>query len=136
MNEQNRQRQADTARGLSTPELVGQILERTQTLFRAEIALAKTEAREQIRAELKAAIGLGIGALFGLFTLMLLFTTAVLALALVMPGWAAALIMTGVAGIIAAIAAATGWSKRVRVPLERTRRTTKEDVAWTKEQTH
>ncbi len=69
------------------------LTEDLSTLFRSEIALAKLEIRESL-----AGLG-GIGALlatalfFALFGLAFLLVTAILALALVIPAWAATLIV-------------------------------------------
>ena len=77
--------------------------------------------------------GLGVGALAALTTVNLLLVTAVFALASVAPGSVAGLIVSGFTLLVAATAGILGWSKRVRSPLERTRRMLKEDVQWTKE---
>lgn len=74
---------------------------------------------EQLKAEMKAklkALGIGAGLLAGaavvlLFMVGVLLTAAVLALALVMPGWAAALVVAGVLLILAAILAWIGYAK-------------------------
>lgn len=83
------------------PRLIGD-------LVRAEIAALKAE----IAAKMKAA-GIGAGllvgaAVFGLFAVLVLIAAGVLALALVLPPWAAALIIGAVLLIIAAIIAAIG----------------------------
>ena len=118
---------------LSTAELVKQITQQVGELARAQIQLATTELRANIKSEVKMATGLGVSALAALMALNLLLVTAVLALAAVMPGWAAGLIVTGVMAVVTAIAGLVGWRKRVRHPLERTRHELKEDVQWTKE---
>jgi hypothetical protein len=69
----------------------------------------------------------------GLCGLTLALVTVVLALSLLLPGWAAGLIVTAVVLAAAAIVALIGWRKRVRNPLDRTRRHLKEDVRWMKE---
>lgn len=81
-------------RGLFT--LLGELPDRISTLVRAEI--------DQVKAELtyKAKhFGIGAGlvvvaAFVGIFLLGTLIATGILALSLVMPGWAAALIVSGV----------------------------------------
>jgi hypothetical protein len=50
-----------------------------------------------------------------------------------LPGWAAALIIAGAALAVAAAAAVSGWSRRVRAPLARTRESVKEDLEWVKQ---
>ena len=86
----------------------GVVAYRVGDLVRAEIAALKAE----IAAKMKAA-GIGAGllvgaAVFGLFAVLVLIAAGVLALALVLPPWAAALIIGAVLLIIAAIIAAIG----------------------------
>ena len=122
-----------SAAALSTAELIKEITREVGVLVRKQIELAKAELREDVRAEAVAAGGLGVGAIAALLALNMIFVTIALALARVMPGWAAGLIVTGFLLGIAAIAALVGCSKRVRTPLERTRRSLQEDIKWTKE---
>jgi hypothetical protein len=122
-----------SATDLSTKELLGQILAEASTLVRKEMELARTELAADLKTEVTMAKALGVGAVLGLCGLNLALVTAVLALALVMPGWAAGLIVTGVVLAAAAVVAAVGWGRRVRKPLERTRKHLEEDVKWMKE---
>ncbi len=73
-----------------------------------------------LKADLKASkvtIGLlGAGIISGFVTLVLLFVTAIFALARVIPGWLAGLIVSCFTGTIAAITFTTGWKKRARDP--------------------
>jgi hypothetical protein len=121
------------AAALSTGELVKEITHQVGLLATKQIELAKTELRADIKEEAAMASGLGIGALVALAALNMLLVTVVLALAQKLSGWVAGLIVSGFLLGVAAIAALVGWSKRVRTPMERTRRTLKEDVQWTKE---
>jgi hypothetical protein len=121
------------AAALSTAELIREITREVGVLVRKQIELTKAELREDLRSEAAAAGGLGVGAIAALLALNMIFVTIALALARVMPGWAAGLIVTGFLLGIAAIAGLVGWSKRVRTPLARTRRSLKEDIKWTKE---
>lgn len=100
--------------------LIGELPERFSTLVRAEI--------DQIKAELgyKAkhfGIGAGlvvIAGFVGIFLLGTLIATGILALSLVMPGWAAALVVSGVLLLIVAILLGIAWLsfKRGSEPLE------------------
>lgn len=89
----------DTGRSLGA--IVRELTQEISTLFRSEIALAKLEVRQAL-----AAVG-GVGALFAaalfcaLLGAALLFVTAILALALVIPPWAATLLVSVVLLIIA-----------------------------------
>lgn len=118
---------------MSTIELVKEISAQGEQLIKAQLALAKAELRSNVVNEAKMAAGLGVSALAALIVVTLLLVTVVLALATVMPGWAAGLVVSGAMLAVAAVAGAVGWSKRVKNPLSRTRHELKEDVKWTKE---
>jgi hypothetical protein len=120
---------------LSTPALVKAALHDVTELVKTHVQLARAEIRADLKSELTAAKGLGIGALAALTGVNLLLVTGILALALVMPGWAAGLVVSGAVLIAAAIAGAVGWSKRIREPIHRTRHELKEEVRWAKERT-
>lgn len=92
----------------STAQLVSQLAAESSQLIRDEIALAKVEMTERAK-------GVGIGAgLFGAagvlawFGFGTLIATAVLALDLVLPAWAAALIVAAVLFAAAGVAALRG----------------------------
>ena len=92
----------------STAQLVSQLAAESSQLIRDEIALAKVELTERAKG-----VGLGAGlfgaagvlAWFGFGTLI---ATAVLALDLVLPAWAAALIVAAVLFLAAGVAALRG----------------------------
>lgn len=92
----------------STPELVTQLSQEVSRLVRDELQLAKLEVTGKAK---KAGIGFGmfgaagIIALYGLGTLI---ATAVLALALAVDAWLAALIVAVVLLVVAGIAALLG----------------------------
>jgi hypothetical protein len=114
------------ATNLSTKELLGRIVEESKALVRNEIELARAELMADLKAEARVAKGLGAGAILGLCGLNL-------ALVTVLPAWAAGLIVMGVVLAVAGIVAAVAWSRRVRTPLERTRKHLKDDARWMKE---
>ena len=118
---------------LGTGALVRQIVSQAELLAKKELELAKTELRVDLRSEARVAGGLGIAALAGLVAINLLLVTAALALSLVMPGWAAGLIVTGFMLTVAAIFGLVSWRRRLREPMAHTRRTLKDGVKWTKE---
>jgi uncharacterized membrane protein YqjE len=126
--------QVEDPSALSSPRLVGETAREAIALIKAQVELAKTELKEDMRSELGAAKGLSVGLVAGLCGLNLLLVLAALGLAQVMPAWAAVLVVAGVVLLVAAIATALGV-KRVRVPLQRTRRSLQEDVRWVKERT-
>jgi hypothetical protein len=124
------------AERLPTKELIAQVTEGAKLLVKEEIALAKTEIRANLKSELVLASGLGVAAVCALCALTLILVAAGFALGLVMPTWAALLVVAGIVFGIGAVFGALGWSKRVRRPLEATRTTMKEDVQWAKRQIH
>ena len=75
------------------------------------------------------------GSVFGLYAFGLLLTTGVLAIGLVLPHWAAAVILFALTAIVAAILVAIGMGmlKRVHGP-ERTLQILKETAEWLKSQ--
>jgi len=121
------------AASLSTKELLGRIMEEGTALVRKEMELARTELTADLKTEVRSAKVLGAGAVLGLCGLNLTLVTLVLALTVVMPGWAAGLIVTGVVLSVASIIGLVGWKRRVRRPMARTRKHLKEDVQWMKE---
>lgn len=90
------------------PELVKQITAQSAALARKELELA--EAEMTIRSK-RAGLGAGMfgsAGLLGLFGLGTLTVAAILALTIVLPGWASALIVAGVYLGLAGIAALFG----------------------------
>lgn len=116
----------------SVGELIGDISADFSRLMRDEVALAKAELREEAAQVGKAGSLYAIGAFAGYMTAVLLTLTAVFALGNVMNLAWAALIVTGVWAIIAAIGFIMG-RKRMRgfspVP-KQTVETLKEDARW------
>jgi hypothetical protein len=90
-------------------ELLGDIPEMVTDLVQREIELVKTEVTNKLK-DLGKGSGLLVGAVIVvLFMIGVLLTSAVLALSLVMPGWAAALVVAGVLLIIAVILGLIGY---------------------------
>jgi hypothetical protein len=118
---------------LSTKDLIGRIVAEGSTLLRKEVELARAELIADLKSEATMAKAMGAGVVLALCGVNLALVTVVLALSLVLPGWVAGLIVTGVVLAAAAVVGLVGWRKRVRSPLERTRRHLKEDVRWMKE---
>ena len=88
--------------------LVHRLSEQIPELVRSEMRLAQAELSEKGK---KAGLGIGMFSAAGLLAflgLCTLITTAILALALVMPAWAAALLVAVVLLIAAGVAAAVG----------------------------
>ena len=122
-------------RDRSVKDLVTEIAQKASLLARKEVALAKAEVKEQLRAEVKMASGLGVAGVCALLTLNMLLVAGVFALAEagIMRGWVAALLVGLAVLLIGTVAGLLGWRKRVREPLPATRRTVEENVRWAKE---
>lgn len=95
----------------SIAALIKQVTEESSRLIRTELKLAQVEMTEKAKTA-----GVGVGAfgaagVLALFGLGCLITTAILALALVLPAWAAALIVGVVIFAVAGVAALIGKKK-------------------------
>ena len=119
----------------SIGELVKDLANQTSTLVRQEIDLAKAELTDRGRRAGKGAGMLGAGAAVGLLALGALTAVLIAALDLAMQTWLAALIVTVVYAVIAAVLVQIG-RKQIQeaappVP-EETIDSVKEDVQWAK----
>jgi uncharacterized membrane protein YqjE len=119
-----------------TGELVKDLSTQVSTLVRQELELAKVELTAKGK---QAGIGAGMlggAGLFALYGVGALVATAILALATVVDGWLAALIVAVVLFALAGVLALMGRARARRagppVP-EQTVATVKEDVRYTKE---
>ena len=122
-----------SARSLSNRALISEIIANASLLVKKEVELAKVEIREDLSAEIGMVKALGIAAVLALFGLNAFVVAAILALAAVVPGWAAGLIIGGVLVIVAAVLGYIGWRRHVSKPLDVTRQSLKEDLQWLKE---
>lgn len=118
-----------------TGELVKDLSGQVSALVRQEVELAKTEVAEKGK---KAGVGAGMfggAGVAGLLMLGSLTATLIIALAIVLPAWASALIVTALWGAIAGLLALQGRNKMREmgkpVP-EQTVETLKEDMQWLK----
>jgi Putative Actinobacterial Holin-X, holin superfamily III len=129
-------RSGDSPDEQSLSQLTKQLTDQTSALAQKEIELAKAELALKGKR-----LGIGAGAfgaagLFGLYALGALTATAILALAIVLDAWLAALLVAAGYGAIAGILALTGKKKVEEgtppVP-EQAIETTKADVEYTKQ---
>lgn len=90
------------------PELLRQLATDTATLVRQEMELARAELSQKGRQAAASGGQFGAAAAFALGAFGALTAAIIAALALVMPLWAAALIVTAIYAGIAAIAASRG----------------------------
>lgn len=112
------------------------IMRNVQEIIRAEVRLAKAEIREEASKAFSSMVWVMVGAVCAVFALTFLLWTAVYALGLVWPMWAATLAVGAVLGIAGAVFLTSGISrmKQVNPTPERTVETIKENVAWVKQQ--
>ena len=100
----------------SIPQLLGQVSEQTSRLVRDELRLAQKEFQESVR---HAGIGAGlisVAGLLGVLGLMTVIAAAVAALSLVLPVWAAAVIIAVVLFAGAGVAALISRKQVEQVP--------------------
>lgn len=94
------------------PDQVGELVQRASQqlteLVRAELRLAQAEMREKGRRYGKSGGLFGGAGLVGFLMLQALVATVIAALAVALPVWAAALIVTVALGAVAAVMALTG----------------------------
>lgn len=89
-------------------ELVQQASQQLTELVRGEMKLAQAEMKEKGKRYGKSGGLFGGASLAGFLMLQALVATGIAALALLLPLWAAALIVTAVLGVIAAVLALSG----------------------------
>jgi uncharacterized membrane protein YqjE len=121
-----------------TAELVKRLSSQVSTLVKQEVELAKAELTEKGK---KAGIGAGMWGGAGVAALLALGSLTaflILVLALAMPAWASALIVTALWAAVASVLAFLGRERMNElgkpVP-EKTIDTVKEDVQWLKNRT-
>ncbi|MFD6298387.1 phage holin family protein [Streptomyces sp. NPDC060235] len=89
-------------------ELVQQASQQLTELVRGELRLAQAEMQEKGRRYGKSGGLFGGAGVVGFLTLEALVVTAIAALAVPLPVWAAALIVTAVLGVVATVLALNG----------------------------
>jgi uncharacterized membrane protein YqjE len=127
-----------TSSDASAGDLIMRLSEQTSRLVRDELRLAQAEMSEKAK---QGGIGAGLfggGGILALFGFGALITAAILALALVLPAWASALIVTVLLFVAAGVAALIGkkqLSQASPTP-ERTVESVKRDAEEVKERRH
>jgi len=121
----------------SFSDLLQDIIRNVQEIVRSEVRLAKTEIREEAAKTKASMLLLGAGAVTGLFAILFLLLMIVSALALVMPNWAAALVVGAALAVAAGVMLAGGVKsfQRIHPTPDRTVETIKENIQWAKQQT-
>ncbi|WP_344884576.1 phage holin family protein [Zhihengliuella alba] len=112
-----------------------QLSEQTSRLVRDELKLARAELTAKTKQGGMGAGYFGAGGILAWFGFAALVTTAILALALVLPAWGAALIVTVVLFVAAGVAALLGKKKfeNLTPTPERTKDNVHRDVEEVKE---
>jgi uncharacterized membrane protein YqjE len=116
----------------TVPEVLQDIVGNIQEIIRSEFRLGTAEIKEEAAMAAKPVATVGAGIIFGVYALGFLFLAIVYALSAVVAPWIAALIVTGVAALLAAVLVASGRGqlKRVKVVPKKTIATVKENVQW------
>ena len=120
----------------SLGEIVSDVSTDLSALIKQEMALAKTEMKQEAAKAGKGAGLLGGAGLAGYMVLLFLSLTLMFLLDNWMPIEVAALIVTGVWGVVAAVLALTGRKalKESNPQLPKTQQTLKEDAEWARAQ--
>jgi hypothetical protein len=106
-----------------------------RTLVRQHAELAKVESAEAASVRAQGAGMMAAAAVLALFALGFVAAAGAAGLAIVLPTWAAVLIVGAFFAVAAAVVALTGRkSIRTAPKVERTQQTLKEDVRWAKRQ--
>jgi uncharacterized membrane protein YqjE len=111
------------------------IVRNIQEIVRSELRLAKSEIREEASKAKSSALMLGSGVVLSLFAVLFLLLTVVFSLSNVLPIWAAALIVGLGLAIAGGMMLAMGvkLTKRIHPTPERTMKSIKENVKWSKQ---
>jgi len=125
----------DSGRERPMAEVLRDIIGNVQEMVRSEVRLARVELRDEASKSARAGAMLAAGAVMGLIAGVFLLVCVAQLLDLVMPDWAAALVVALALGIPAAILISRG-RERLHVPMpEKTIENVKENVEWMKNQT-
>jgi Putative Actinobacterial Holin-X, holin superfamily III len=118
---------------LRLQELIRSIGADLSLLIRQQVALAKEEVRGIAAEKATGGALLAAAAVFALFVLGFASLAGAAALDLVLPRWAALLIVAGIYLVLAVIAVVIGRNA-IAAPAtpERTKQTVKEDLEWAK----
>jgi uncharacterized membrane protein YqjE len=121
----------------SFSEVLQDIVGNVQEIVRSEVRLAVTEIREEVAKAKSSALLLGAGAVTGCFAILFLLYAAATLLSLIMPLWAALLVVAIVLAFIASVMAMWGMKslKQLHPAPARTLETIKENVEWVRQRT-
>jgi uncharacterized membrane protein YqjE len=119
----------------SFSEVLQNIVRNVEEIVRSEVRLAKTEVREEVGKAKSSVSLLGVGAVTATFAVLFLLLTTDRALQLVLPEWAASLIVGATLALAAGVMLNAGVRqfKLIHPAPERTVETLKDDVEWAKQ---
>jgi uncharacterized membrane protein YqjE len=120
----------------SIPEILQDVLTNIQDIVRAEVRLAKAELGEELNRARSGGLLIGVGAVAAIFSTLFLLLACVYALVLVVPNWAAALIVAAAVGVAAAVTLGLGLKRLKTIQAApKTSASLKENVRWAKQLT-
>lgn len=112
------------------------IAENIQDILRGELRLAKSKVSEELGKARAAGVLFGVGAAMAIFSAVFLLLAMVYALSLVLPAWAASLIVAAAVGVVAIVALRLGTKRFQTIRgAPGTAASMKENVEWAKELT-
>ena len=116
--------------------VLSDIVGNVQEIVRSELRLARIELTEELGKARYAAVLCAVGLALLTFSTLFVLLAAVYALSLVVPGWAAALIVAAGVGVIAALCFSIGVKRFKTVRgAPQTTATLKENAEWAKQLT-
>ena len=120
----------------SIPEILQDVFSNIQEIVRAEVRLAKAELGEELNRARAGGLLIGVGAVAAIFSALFILLACVYALGLVMPNWAAALVVAAVVGVAAAATLTIGLKRLKTIQAApKTAATLQENVRWAKQLT-
>ena len=120
----------------SIPEILQDALANIQDIVRGEVRLAKAELGEDLTRARAGAVLIGVGAVAAIFSTLFLLLSCVYALSLLMPNWAAALIVAAAVGVTSAVTLSLGVQRIKTIQAApKTAASMKENVRWAKQLT-
>jgi Putative Actinobacterial Holin-X, holin superfamily III len=122
----------DTAEAGTTGTILRRLLSNLALMVQAYLQAAALDLRLGVRDIIMAVVLLSTVLMLGLYLIGLMLTAAVLAISLVLPGWAAALIVLGGLALATGLLALMMVAKlrRIVARMRATIQSAKEDVRW------
>lgn len=120
----------------SIPEILQDVLSNIQDIVRAEVRLAKAELGAELNRARSGGLLIGVGTVAAIFSSLFLLLACVYALGLVIPDWAAALVVAAAVGVAAAVTLGLGLKRLKTIEAApKTAASLQENVRWAKQLT-